>query len=179
MGQKKVVSAIKVWLTLFEKSYSTLCCRVLDVCFFSVHPPAFTGICDNAPHYPCDGVCGSKEDCKCNNGLIEATWGTLFNFILFSFHLLVSRNPIPLHSHAFVAMQSIIFAMGSVGQEKLACAIMVKMKHLERSYSVFCCSISDIWSFVTPPPCVHMHLWQCIPLCMRWVLWVKGSLHVQ
>ena len=26
------------------------------------------------------------------------------------------------------------------------------MKHLERSYSTLCCSVSDIWSFVTPPP---------------------------
>ena len=51
-----------------------------------------------------------------------------------------------------MAMQSIMLAMGSVGQEKLACAIMVQMKNLERSYSTFCCSISDIWSFVTPPP---------------------------
>ena len=26
------------------------------------------------------------------------------------------------------------------------------MKHLERSYSTFCCSVWDIWSFVTLPP---------------------------
>ena len=132
-------------------------------------------------------------------------------------------------------MYSIMLAMGSVGEEKLACAIMVQMKHLERRYSTFCCSISDIWSFVTPPPCVHMHLWECIhyacdgfcgsreacicdkglneafgetlfnflmfnfrylvlchptscvhmhlqqcnSLCLRWVLWVKRSLHAQ
>ena len=49
-------------------------------------------------------------------------------------------------------MHSIMIAMGSVGEEKLSCAIMVQMKHLERRYSPFCCSISDIWSFVTSPP---------------------------
>ena len=31
------------------------------------------------------------------------------------------------------------------------------MKHLERSYSTLYCSVSDIWSFIIPPPCVHMH----------------------
>ena len=50
-----------------------------------------------------------------------------------------------------MAMQSIMLAMGSGGQEKLARAIRVEMKHLERSYSTLCCSISDILSFVTPP----------------------------
>ena len=49
-------------------------------------------------------------------------------------------------------MQSIMPVMGSVGQMKLACAIKVEMKHLERGYSTLCCSVSDIWSFVTPPP---------------------------
>ena len=34
-----------------------------------------------------------------------------------------------------------MFAMGSVGQEKLACAIKVTMKHLERSYSTLCGSV--------------------------------------
>ena len=47
-----------------------------------------------ATHPICDGVCRSKEDCKCNNGLIEQTWGKLFNIILFSFVILVPRNPI-------------------------------------------------------------------------------------
>ena len=97
----------------------------------------------------------------------------------FSFDILSFVNPPPLHSQAFVAMQSIILAMGSVGQEKLACAIRVETKHLERSYSTLCCSISDILSFVTPLPCVHRHLWQCNPLCLRWGLWVKRTLHVQ
>ena len=127
-------------------------------------------------------------------------------------------------------MYSIMLAMGSVGEEKLACAIMVQMKHLERRYSTFCCSICDIWSFVTPPPLrshafVAMHGFcgsreACLcnkslneafgeklfnfllfnfrylvlchptplrshafvgmhPLCLRWVLWVKRSLHVR
>ena len=35
------------------------------------------------------------------------------------------------------------------------------------------------FDFVTPPPCVQMHLWQCNPLCLGWGLWVKRSLHVQ
>ena len=69
--------------------------------------------------------------------------------------------------------------MGSVGQMNLACAIRVEMKHLERSYSNLCCSVPDILSFVTPPSCVHMHLWQGNPLCLPWGLWVKKSLHVQ
>ena len=45
-----------------------------------------------------------------------------------------------------------MLAMGSVGQEMLAGAIRVEMKHLDRSYSTLCCSVSDIFSFVTPPP---------------------------
>ena len=45
-----------------------------------------------------------------------------------------------------------MLAMGSKGQEKLTCAIRVEMKHLERSYSTLCCSVSDNFSFVTPPP---------------------------
>ena len=48
-----------------------------------------------AMHPICDGDCRSKEDYKCNNGsVIEATWGKLFNIILFSFVILVPRNPI-------------------------------------------------------------------------------------
>ena len=88
-------------------------------------------------------------------------------------------HPPPLRSQAFVAMQSIMLAMGFVGQEKLECAIRVEMKHLERSYSTLCGLISDILSFVTQPPCVHRHLWQCNPLCLRWAPWVKRSLNVQ
>ena len=44
-----------------------------------------------------------------------------------------------------VAMQSIMPKMGSVYQGKLACTIKAEMKHLERSYSTLCCSLSDIW----------------------------------
>ena len=87
-------------------------------------------------------------------------------------------HPTPLRSQAFVAMQSIIPAFVSVGQEKFSCAIRAETKHLERSYSILCCSISDIWSFFTPPPCVDRHLWQCYPLCLRWGLWVRRRLHV-
>ena len=59
----------------------------------------------------------------CNKGLNEAFGENLFNFMLFTFGYLVICHPIPLRSHAFVAMQSILLAMGSVGQAKLACAI--------------------------------------------------------
>ena len=61
----------------------------------------------------------------CNKGLNEAFGEKLFNFILFSFGYLVIYHPTPLRSHAFVAMQSIMLEMGSVGQAKLACAIRV------------------------------------------------------
>ena len=61
----------------------------------------------------------------CNKGLIEAFGDKLFNFILFSFGYLVLYHPTPLPPHAFVAMQSIMSAMGSVGQGKLACVIKV------------------------------------------------------
>ena len=58
--------------------------------------------------------------------------------MLWSFGYFVLFHPTPLRSQAFVAMNSIMLAMGSVGREKLACATMVQMKHLERSYSTFC-----------------------------------------
>ena len=59
----------------------------------------------------------------CNKGLDEEFGEKLFNFMLFSLGYLVIRHPTPLRSHAFVAMQSIMFEMGSVDQGKLACAI--------------------------------------------------------
>ena len=59
----------------------------------------------------------------CNKSLNEAFGENLFNSMLFTFGYLVICHPIPLRSHAFVAMQSIILEMGSVGQGKLACAI--------------------------------------------------------
>ena len=86
----------------------------------------------------------------CNKGFNEAFGEKLFNFMLFTFGYLVLCHPTPLCSHAFDAMQSIMLEMGSVGQGKLACAIRASMKHLERSYSTLCCSVSDIWSFITP-----------------------------
>ena len=61
----------------------------------------------------------------CNKGLNEAIGEKLFNFMLFSFRYLVLCHPTPLRSHAIVAMQSIMLAMGPVGQKKLACAIKV------------------------------------------------------
>ena len=41
------------------------------------------------------------------------------------FPIFCPLSPTPLRSHAFVAMQSIMLAMGSVGQVKLACAINI------------------------------------------------------
>ena len=61
----------------------------------------------------------------CNNGLNEAFGEKLFNFMLFSFRYFVLCHPTPLRSHVFVAMHSIMLAMGSVGQEKPPCAIKV------------------------------------------------------
>ena len=51
----------------------------------------------------------------CNKGLNEAFGEKLFNFMLFSFRYLVLCQPTPLRSHAFVAMHSIMFAMGVCG----------------------------------------------------------------
>ena len=59
----------------------------------------------------------------CNKGLNEGFGEKLSNFMLFTFGYLVLYHPTPLRSHAFVAMQSIMLVMGSVGQGKLACAI--------------------------------------------------------
>ena len=55
--------------------------------------------------------------------------------MLLNFRYFVLCHPTPLRSLAFVAMQSIMLAMGSVGQEKLACARRVEMKHLERLFN--------------------------------------------
>ena len=61
----------------------------------------------------------------CNKDLNKAFGEKLFNLMLFSFRYLVLCHPTPLRSHAFLAMQSIMFAIGSVGQTKLASAIRV------------------------------------------------------
>ena len=52
--------------------------------------------------------------------------GKLFNFMLFSLVVLVHPYPTKLRLHAFVAMHSIMLAMGSVGQGKLVCAILIE-----------------------------------------------------
>ena len=49
----------------------------------------------------------------CNKGLDEAFGEKLFNFMLFSKGYLAICHPTPLPSHAFVAIQSIMFEMGS------------------------------------------------------------------
>ena len=60
-----------------------------------------------------------------NKGLNEAFGEKLLNFMLFSFRYLVLCHPTSLRSHAFLAIHSIMLAMGSVGQEKLARAIKI------------------------------------------------------
>ena len=75
----------------------------------------------------------------CNKGLNEAFGENLVNFMLFSFGYSVLCHPNPLRSHALVAMHSIMLAMASAGQEKLASAIRVCLKHFGRSYSTLCC----------------------------------------
>ena len=88
----------------------------------------------------------------CVKGCNEAFGEKLFNFMLLSFRYFLLCHPAPLRSQAFVAMQSIMLAMGSVGQMKLACAIRVEIKHLERSYSTLCCSVSEYFLLCHPTP---------------------------
>ena len=54
----------------------------------------------------------------CKKGLNKAFGEKLFNFMLFSFRYLVLCQPTPLHSHAFVVMHSIMFAMGVCGSSE-------------------------------------------------------------
>ena len=64
-------------------------------------------------------------------------------------------HPTHLRLQEIRAMHSIVLAIGSVGQKKLATAIRVWLKHFERSYSTLCCGTPGILSFLTPPPCVY------------------------
>ena len=86
----------------------------------------------------------------CNKSLNKAFGEKLFNFMLLNFRCFVLCHATPLRSHGFEAMQSIIFEIGSVAQEELACAMRAKMKHLGRSYSTLCCSICGLLSPHTP-----------------------------
>ena len=61
----------------------------------------------------------------CNKGSNEVFGETLFNFLLFNFRYLVLSHPPPLRLQEIVAMHSIMLAMGSVSQNKLASAIRV------------------------------------------------------
>ena len=179
VGQMKLACAWRVVMKHLERSYSTLCCSVSDNFSFVTQPP-----CVHRHLWQCYLLClrwrlWSNEACMCVKGWNKAFGEKLFNFMLLSFRYFLLCHPTRLRSQAFVAMQSIMLAMGPVGQMKLACAWRVVMKHLERSYSTLCCSVSDNFSFVTQPPCVHRHLWQCNLLCLPWGLWVNWSLHVQ
>ena len=119
VGQMKLACAIKVEMKHLERSYSTLCCSVSHICSFVTPSPCVHMHLRNAIHYVCDGICESREACMCNKGLKEAFGEKLFNFMLFSFRYLVLCHPIFLRSHAFVAMQSIMLTMESVGRKKL------------------------------------------------------------
>ena len=143
-----------------EKSYSTLYYAVQFPIFapWSPHPPAFTCICGNAIHYACDWVCGSRKYCICNKGLNEAFGEKLFSFMLISFRYLVLSHPTPLRLHDFTAMHSIILAIGSVDQKKLAIAITVLIEATGGKLFNFILSVSDFQSFFTTPSCVYMHL---------------------
>ena len=59
----------------------------------------------------------------CIKSLNEAFGEKLFNFMLLNFRYFALCHPTPLRSDAFVAMQSIMLEMGSVGQEELACSL--------------------------------------------------------
>ena len=142
-----------------KSSYSIFCCSISDIWSLVPPAPAFQCICGNAIYFVCDGLCESREACMCNNGSNEAFGEKLFNFLLFNFRYFVLCYFTSLRSLSFVTLQSMKAAMGCMGQEKLACAIRVEMKHFERSYSTLCCSISVILSSFTPPSIVHRHLW--------------------
>ena len=61
----------------------------------------------------------------CNKDLNEAFGEKLFNFMLFNFRYLILCHPTPLRSHVFVAMQSSMLVIESVGQKKVTSAIRV------------------------------------------------------
>ena len=126
VGQDMLACAIRVKMKHLERSYSTFCCSISDILsFVTPPPPAFTYICANAFCYASDGFCGLKEACICNNGSNEAFRVKLFNFLLLNFRYLFLCHPTPLCLQEIVALHSIMIAMGSVSQKKLATAIRV------------------------------------------------------
>ena len=82
VDEKKVTSAIRIWLKLFERRYSTLCYGISHIWSFFTLSPAYTIKCGCVLHYACDGVCGSREACMCNKGLNEAC-----NFVKVCVHM--------------------------------------------------------------------------------------------
>ena len=92
--------------------------------------------------------------------------------MLFIFVLLFPPHPTPLRSQAFVTMQSIMLAMGSVGQEKPQCAIRVETKHLDRSYSILCCLFS-YFSFLPTLLPSHFHAFVAMQFIML-AMWSVG-----
>ena len=66
------------------------------------------------------------EVCLCNKGFVEAFGGTLFNFMLFGIGIFSRLLPYPfLNLQAFIAIHSIMLAIGSMSLGKLACGIRV------------------------------------------------------
>ena len=148
-----------------ERSYSTLCCPVSDICSF-VTPSS----CVLMHLWQCNPLClrwslWAAKSYRCNKSVIEATGGELFNFMLFSFVLLLppypappTPTPTPLRLRDFTAMHSITLAMGYVDRKKLAIAITVLIEATGGKLFNFILSVSDIQSFFTTHPCVYMHL---------------------
>ena len=95
LDRNKLASAIRVCLKQLGESYATLCCHFRIFSPFTFHTPALASTCNHALHYACDGVYGTKEDYSCNKSLIETTREKLFNFMLFSFVLLLPPYPKP------------------------------------------------------------------------------------
>ena len=82
VSQRKLTCAIRVWLKHLGESYSTLCCSWILVLPYPLPNPtlrlhAFVAMYSTML---ATEVCGSREACMCNKGLIKAFGGKLSNF---------------------------------------------------------------------------------------------------
>ena len=82
-------------VTFGEKLFNFLLSNFRYLVLCHPTPPALTCIFSNAIHYACDGFCGSREACMCNNGSNEAFGENLFNFLMSNFRYLVLCHPPP------------------------------------------------------------------------------------
>ena len=88
--------------------------------------PAFTCIFSNALHYACRIGYAVQRKLVSAMRVPRKQLGESYSTLrVFSLGFLVLSHPTPLRLHAFVAMHSIMLAMGSVGQKKLASAMRV------------------------------------------------------